>query len=801
MPLSQVASIRIQGRVFGDQSAELQLFQKPEKNRLSFIFGENGSGKSTIAQSLAQKQLGELPAGIKLFELMDASGDCLKDEAEILKRTFVFDELFVEKNVHVTGDDIESIIMLGGRSNLETEIEKAKQEQTEIQRRRKIKKDRLSAISDSQREILDTLEAILKADHGWADREKEILGNKIKSKVTEEKLTPEYWEKVSASETDAAALQEKIIRAIDTLKNLHNFEATPLVNIPRAPLNDRIISDLLSLKIKHPTSTGTQGTRLQEVLEEYGSEHLKKIDAHFSDRSTTFCPFCLRDMPPDISTELINLIRQILDKTTTDHIAALKKHQELIQEIPTPDFEPYLPQFSDEVTKCEFALKQLKQTVLSYSDLLTKKINSPYQTIDLSIATYDSDFDNFIASIKTLNEAISKRNEQANRHKSIKEEAQVFNLQLTKVEILPQLNRLKDLTLEREGINEEIAQFDSDIRQLESELSDLQAEMSNISIALEVINRNLSFIFADRRRLELRGTNGRYSLYSRGEKVKPFNVSTGERNAIALCYFISLLNKNESMKSCYSDEMFVVFDDPVSSFDYSNRLGIVSFLRSEFIKILEGNLNSKVICLTHDGSLMCNFKDMVRYIQDSLKQKHIENANNICCCRHLVNATVSPWKLENRNYSDILSELFHFSTQTVCPELQGIGNLARRALEAFSSFEFNAGPSEALFAASVRGRITNPKLSEYFERNLLHFVLNSESHSGDNVQLQMEINAFPAYSEQQVQKSVRDTLCFIYAVDKNHLLSHLDQNEEKIDLSKIEALLDKWTEDIESSIA
>lgn len=60
MPLSQVASIRIQGRVFGERSTELQLFEKPEKNRLSFIFGENGSGKSTIAQCLVQKQRGEI---------------------------------------------------------------------------------------------------------------------------------------------------------------------------------------------------------------------------------------------------------------------------------------------------------------------------------------------------------------------------------------------------------------------------------------------------------------------------------------------------------------------------------------------------------------------------------------------------------------------------------------------------------------------------------------------------------------------------------------------------------------------
>ena len=801
MPLSQVVSIRIQGRVFGDQSTELQLFQKPEKNRLSFIFGENGSGKSTIAQCLALKRLGELPPGIKSFDLTDASGHGLKDENTVLRRTFVFDELFIEKNVHVTGDDIESIIMLGGRSDLETAITKVKQDETDIKSLLKTKKDRLAKISESRHDLLDKLETTLKADHGWADREKEILGNKNKARVAEEKLKPEYWEKIATSETDVATLREKITRAIDTLNNLQNFEAIPLANMPQAPLNDEIISALLSFQIKQPTSTVTQGTRLQEILEKYGSTYLEKIDEHFSDQNTTFCPFCLRDITPEFSTELINLIHQLLDKATTDHILELKKCRELIKEVPTPNFELYRPHFSDEVAKCEFALKTLRQTISSYLDLLTEKINNPYQVIDHRNTTYDSDFNNFIASIATLNKTISERNKQANQHKHIKEEAQSFNLQLAKFEILLQLNELEDLRSEEKDISEQIAQFNSDIIQLERERKNLQAEMSNISIALEVINRNLSFIFADRRRLELQGTNGRYSLYSRGEKVKPFNVSTGERNAIALCYFISLLNQNESIKSCYSDEMLVIFDDPVSSFDYSNRLGIISFLRSEFIKILAGNPNSKVICLTHDGALMNNFEDMIRGIQESLNRKHIENTKGICCFMQLADARVSPWKLEKRSYSDILSELFRFSTETVCPELQGIGNLARRALEAFSSFEFNAGPSDALFTASAHGRITNPKLSEYFERNLLHFVLNSESHSSDNVQLQAEINAFPAYSPAHVQQSIRDVLCFLYAVDKNHLLSHLEQDEKKIDLTAIEKVLDRWTADIESSIA
>lgn len=801
MPLSQLASIRIQGRVFGAESTELQLFQNPTKNRLGFIFGENGSGKSTIAQCLAQKRPEELPEGIKSFELIDTSGNCLKDKAEVLERTFVFDELFIEKNVHITEGDIEAIIMLGGRRNLETEIEMIKDQEKERKARRETTEKALERNADSLNEQRQKLETALKIDGGWADREKEILGNKIKSKVSGDLLEPQYWETIVISEGNEATLREKIIAAINTLNDLRDFEPTPYIETPQTILNDAQLSALLRLEIKQPTSTGTQGTRIQEILKKDGSEQLERIATHFIDQNTTFCPFCLRDITPELSTQLIKLIHQILDESAKNHIAELKEYQDLLTRIPTPDFEPYRAHFPNEVSECKFALDRLRQASSIYSKLFEAKINNPYQPVIDEYPTYDSIFNDFLASIKALNLAISQRNERANQSKTIREGAQDFNRQLAKFEILPILNSLNTLTTERINLNSEIVQIDSKIKELDAESKRLQAEMSNISIALEAINKNLSFIFADCTRLELRGSNGRYSLYSRGTRVKPFNVSTGERNAIALCYFISLLNENQSTKSSYSNEMLVVFDDPISSFDYSNRLGTISFLRSEIIKILAGNAKSKIICLTHDALLMQNFNDLLRSIQECLAQRAVDNTKSICCYRHLTKATITDWKLKNLSYSDSLLDLFQFGGLTGDFEVEGFGNLARRTLEAFAAFEFNAGPSDVLLTASTNGRITNPKLSEYFERNLLHFILNSESHSSDNVHLQTQINPFPTYSREQVQKCIRDTLCFIYAVDRTHLLSHLDKKGTKIDLREIEKVLDNWIADIETSLA
>lgn len=52
----------------------------------------------------------------------------------------------------------------------------------------------------------------------------------------------------------------------------------------------------------------------------------------------------------------------------------------------------------------------------------------------------------------------------------------------------------------------------------------------------------------------------------------------------------------------YNDERLLVIDDPVSSFDNGNRLGIMSLLRYQYANIQKGNPNSRMLVLTHDLS-------------------------------------------------------------------------------------------------------------------------------------------------------------------------------------------------------
>lgn len=115
--------------------------------------------------------------------------------------------------------------------------------------------------------------------------------------------------------------------------------------------------------------------------------------------------------------------------------------------------------------------------------------------------------------------------------------------------------------------------------------------------------RYSAFIFYSDSRLKLHlESDQMYHLTVNGKDVLPDKISCGERNALALCYFFSEIAKETELQKLYRDEMLVVIDDPVSSFDIENRVGILSFLRYKLNQMLFSCATTKVLIMSHDVS-------------------------------------------------------------------------------------------------------------------------------------------------------------------------------------------------------
>lgn len=151
------------------------------------------------------------------------------------------------------------------------------------------------------------------------------------------------------------------------------------------------------------------------------------------------------------------------------------------------------------------------------------------------------------------------------------------------------------------------------------ELKDLNQRKQDVGLAINSINNALDYVFFEKGRLSIELRDNKYYLKSNGNNVRPKDVSLGERNIIALCYFFTQIVSNQDIARLYQQEELIVIDDPVSSFDFENKVGILSFLRYQINRIVKGNVNSKIILLSHDLATIFDFIKALTEICNSRK--------------------------------------------------------------------------------------------------------------------------------------------------------------------------------------
>ena len=111
--------------------------------------------------------------------------------------------------------------------------------------------------------------------------------------------------------------------------------------------------------------------------------------------------------------------------------------------------------------------------------------------------------------------------------------------------------------------------------------------------------------------------------------VSPQQISVGERNILGLCYFFAKIMEKRDENSVYGDENLLIIDDPISSYDFENRVGILSFLKFELAQILNGNKYSRAIVMTHDLSTLFEVTDIFKELGDEWKQKFKKNKSRV----------------------------------------------------------------------------------------------------------------------------------------------------------------------------
>ena len=354
----------------------------------------------------------------------------------------------------------------------------------------------------------------------------------------------------------------------------------------------------------------------------------------------------------------------------------------------------------------------------------------------------------------------------------IRSELQVLNKQRAYYEILPIYETYLKQSKEKEDADSKFEQLKEDALTKKKTLDELLAQKKNIMIAVDVINSNLRYIFFANDRLAIKVKDGVYLLQSNKADVKPNDISLGERNIIALCYFFAEMLSGCAIEDAYTNEVLVVIDDPVSSFDFENKIGIISFLRSQMRKIMCGNRNSKLLVMTHDLPAVFDLEKTFNEIKATAKDEIGTECNYLLL--ELKNRQLVDFRYKKRHeYSELLKTIYDFAVNGTPDNDMIIGNTMRRALETFSTFVYKK-PIDAISCdKDVLSLLGEECYVTYFENLMYRLVLNGESHMEERAKTLVDADFVAVLSPDEKKRTARDILCFMYLLNPVHVKAHL----------------------------
>lgn len=758
----------------------------PKKNRVALLYGPNGSGKSTLAQGFREYIDSTTPRTVDVVPMCGNTHWVLSPGARP-EKVFVFDEKYVERSVKIQTSGLDAIVLFGEQVQLEQQIQAVMQsieQHTELLRQQEedYRKFEDPSNVNSPQYWIASITRTLRAKDGWAETD----GIKIKQHRTSSGVNLREIDRIGAlqpskSEVETRAEFDQLFVIFSGIDATSQPVAGPIKQISFDNSIEARATELLTTPIKAPELS----QRESELLEAFGMKVISEAKGFLLDPSNTTCPVCLQSISSEYRDDTIQRIESILNREVEDFRRELRNL--FLIEIPVGFYQVYSVLDAKIYQQVVTQIQHVNAAILAHNTAIQAKIDDPF-----GVMSYDETIGVFNA-YKVLNEALVLLEESRESYNNViksktRTEATLLRLNddLANFAIHEAYASLCKQRAAKSSAEASIGVLRDQLEQLNGELQQLDAKRKNFQIAADDINQSLEYIFyaKDRLRLVLE-SDQLYHLKSYGQPVIPEKISCGERNALALCYFFTEIAKGTDARSLYSTESLLVIDDPVSSFDLENRVGILSFLRFKLNQVLTACATTKVLMMTHDISVSFDLEKALGEISKNCsdKNKHAEFV-----MYQLKDKQLEPFKYNRHNeYSALLCRVFEYAKKPNQDQDYVIGNVMRRVLEAFSSFSFKKGIKDVSLNDDILAALPDQRARLYFQNSMYRLVLDSESHFEEAVQGAPEMSFWTHLSTAEKQRTARDILCFIYKLNELHILMHLP--DAKPDL-------DRWWENI-----
>ena len=635
---------------------------------INFIYGNNGTGKSTIASEICADR------GIVWQEGKSAS------DFSVL----VYNQAFIDANFQGYGN-LKGVFTVGERN-------------IEIQR---LVAEKLQQKSERFHEV---------AEHTKEREQKSITKDSLLSTFQEE-----CWRKAKTIREGFDATQERYKRKaqfadrvllitspaphdFDELKALYETAFDPRARTYRefTPLGGvmRLKDSRGNGMLYNPITSSGDSPFAGFIKALNATDWVRQGHEHFKDTEGK-CPYCQQMLPDDFEQELASCF----DAQYQIEIAALMQFrddyaadmQDFINVL-SGNLQEVFPKL--DLTEYKDKLALFENVVADNLRRIGGKIMEPSSSVTLDNDSARMLREELNALIASFNEKIRANNDvvMTKQKKQAECKTRVWELiaHTLQSEIAAYNKSKANIEAELLALTRKMSEAGTAYRTLENEISELNRQIISTAPTIESINKLIrdsgfqGFILREKR--------GHPNVY---EVIRPNGtvaekLSEGERNFIAFLYFYHLV-RGSHFDTDISKEKIVVIDDPVSSMD-SSVLFIVGTLVREMVEVChnsadyrdnraEGHYIQQIFVLTHNVYFHreITYNQTPRY--DCVSFFVIRKASNIStiklCERRKAEA---PTQMENYNpvqnsYAALWSEY-----KDVCAAIPLL-NVIRRILE------------------------------------------------------------------------------------------------------------------------
>ncbi|WP_167849797.1 AAA family ATPase [Companilactobacillus suantsaicola] len=809
--------IRINAPYLNDEDLKIDFESKNKKGNKKLnailIFGRNGTGKTTISsavnntinswknidskENLKENAENEIMLNTASFyEKRDDEISCLgKLDSDEYEHFYVYNRFFIENQVNFsTNDELQAIVRLKNQIDLQKQYDDLKEKSVEIRNEKEnVEKyiERLDEGSsiDSPDFHYRKIKKELKKVGKWSEISGRIDGDKINKKVTKRNI--DLIRNVKIVSTDnVKQLQNQLNKLISSIKSMRNSSSLDNYNVQCNPNSEEKIIKILSEKPPIVNSDEYKN-RISNTIDSRSITPKQRLEV-FSNNNVTYCPMCLRDISEDEKNEIISIVKSVLNDIQMEDY--LKKVDSIVikslNNIPIES--KIFEEFHTEALNLNLKINTYNDSVEKIKEIFRVKKANPYKDIDVNQINLDSKFEEINKDEIDLHEKIFEYNKKFDMLIDLQKEAHQINDKIAAIELKEEFKEWDQAKENYSSTKNKLQSIERSEDENKIDLLKVENKINGQEIALKDINKMLASVFMDPNRISLQEGKNCYKVLSRGKPIGLKSLSTGESNAIRLCYFFSTINKNLSISDEYTKKSLIILDDPVSSFDFENKIGILSLINDKVKDILFGNEDSKVLLMTHDFEIFSHLdkimnnistykKNLIKWNEslDRKERKRISNGQIYYSKYLLDNGNLEEiTKKSSNDYENELNAIYSYANDEDKNLDAVIGNRMRRVVEGFSSFCYCLSSREIFTDPQILNLLGDERLEKFYSSFDSRLVLDNESHFVNKVQSITDSSWMKFIGHEELVKTAKLVILFMYKINPTHLEKNINEFDE-----------------------